>query len=469
MKSTFKYLPKYGYPLLVLLHVALGALLFWLPEIGVYYGPLAAAFGLLLIVKNKDQNHEVLFAAAYLTGAEVLIRIMGGSSYELAKYSVAVYVLFGLFFSGFSKKSWLYVAYLLLLVPSILISEGLTGISKSTLVLLRINLNGPICLGLLAIYAFDKKISFGMLSRILLLVSLPALSIAVLVFLHSPAIDSIQIVDSNKYFSAMFGPNQVATTLGLGMFLFFARAILFSESYRLLAFNLVGASFMAYVGLLTFSRGGMIVGVCTTLAMILFVYLRSGSYGKWRAKMGLLAFAGSFMTVVTVVAIQTDGLIIKRYTNQDHLGRTKRIKEGDRLVLATKEMNLFFDNSFAGVGVTKAEDARKSKSGRNYHTHNEITRLLGEHGLMGLGCVVILIGVPIWLFLKRRRHVLLGVFFVFWFLSVNHISTRMLASAFFYALMLLQIDLAPNNIFDRIIVRDSFRKKLVPVTESSSI
>jgi hypothetical protein len=68
--------------------------------------------------------------------------------------------------------------------------------------------------------------------------------------------DVITGTQSNFETSGGFGPNQVATFLGLGMFVFFSRIILESRSKFMLILNLIIALNISYRGIVTFLEAG---------------------------------------------------------------------------------------------------------------------------------------------------------------------------------------------------------------------
>lgn len=433
----------------MLVHALFGVGFYWRIENCKYYSLLIFMIGLGYIIKNKNRNHEVLCAAAYMVGCEVMFRMSYSVSYEFAKYAILVYCGLGIWYSGFSKKAFWYVLYLLLLLPSVLLLEDLMQLPKRSLAILMLNIIGPVCLGLLSIYTFGKKITVTHLSNILLCMALPIFAMSVFVFLKSPNTSNIWGVESNHYFSGMFGPNQTATVMGLAMFLFFARAILNSESKATFLLNLAIGSFLCYTGLITFSRAGMITGSCAFIVLVIVLFRNASPLGKSRVKSGLVAFVVCLFAVFTLISYQTHGLLVKRYTNRDHLGRTKRDKPYSRRAIATKEVQIFIQNPVMGVGITKAEETRKGASGKEMHSHDEITRMLAEHGSFGLIGILILIVTPAWLFFYQKRNVFLLPFFVFWFLTINHSGIRVAAPAFLYALMLLQVDLSSCSFFGR--------------------
>lgn len=450
LNHLIRYATGHKYALVTGLHIVLGVVLYRNPEDGSVLGWLLLIAGILWIVKTKNNNQQVLFAVAYVSGAEVLLRMLGATGYEFGKYTILIFALVGILYNGYSKKAWWYVLYLALLAPSLLLADDLLATSRSDLKLIVLNVSGPICLGFLSIYTFEKRIGFALLSRVLLAAALPTLTIATLVFLRSPEINSIIIANSNPAFSGSFGPNQVATVLGMGMFVFFYRAVLHSGTTRLAAINLLFGCFLAYIGLLTFSRGGMITGICVVMAMLALLYLKSETYGRARAKWGTMAFATCIVSVFALLSYQTDGLLVKRYTNRDHLGRFKGPREGDRSSLAVKEVKLFIENPLVGAGVIAAEHTRQSSFGKKYHSHGEITRMLAEHGLLGALAVAILLLIPAWLFASRRQHLFVGMLGVFWLLTINHSGMRLVAPAFLYALLLLQIDFRHASVFWRV-------------------
>lgn len=470
LNNLIQFCLKNKYLLLVLAHFLLGVLIYLQPLSCRFYSALVFIAGCLYIVLNRNKNQQVLFVIAYLAGSEVLFRMVDGASYEFAKYTILIFSLFGVFYSGFSRKSLLYLLYFLLLVPSLLITNDFLLMSRDQINVVIMSNIGPICLTGLAIYTFGKKVTFAQISQMLLLLALPSIAIATNVFLQNPDVKLLIHADSNPKFSGLFGPNQVCTTLGMGMFLFFLRAILNSQSRIIFAINLFIGSFLAYVGLLTLSRAGMITGFCALVVTGVFVFYKSKDYGKSKVKSGLIAFLVCFFAVFSLISYHTDGLLVKRYTNRDHLGRTKRVKESDRLSIASREVNLFIKNPVLGASVGEAEKVRMADLGREIHSHDEITRTLAEHGSFGILSILILIVTPVWLFFYKRQNVFLAGFFVFWFLTINHSGMRLVAPAFFYALMLLQIDLSNVAFFSRVKQkRTVFANSFTAKTVSNSI
>lgn len=437
------------YFLLLFLHVVLGGLLFVTPAIGSYYGILVVTSGFFLILRNKNRNHEVLQVAGYLIGSEVLLRMTNGFlNYEFVKYVMVILAGIGIYYDGFSRRSLPYWIYLLALVPSLIFEKDLAALTRSAFNGIVFDLSGPICLGAMAIYTFDKKLTLTELHRVIIAMGLPILSCGVYVFLFSPPVDSyLRGVSSNSMFSGGFGPNQVATLLGLGMFVFFMQFVVGMQKKVLSTINLSISAFLCYVGLMTFSRGGMITGLAICVVFLGSVYYFSGTFGKTIAKKGAVYFMLCLIMVVGLIYYQTNGLIINRYTNRDHRGNVLKERNFDRKELAEKQIKIFMENPVLGTGPGERIKIQKAKEVKQFASHDEITRLLANHGISGLLNVLILIFTPLVLFFKTRHNVYLAVFFAFWFLSINHSGMRTAAPAFLYALTLFRVDVGRNSFF----------------------
>ncbi|WP_298222077.1 O-antigen ligase family protein [Flavobacterium sp.] len=435
---------------ILLAHILLGCILYKYPKLGSYFGILVAVSGFFYVIFHKNKNHEVLQVAGYFIGSEVLLRMTYGFlSYEFMKCSLLMLAGLGIFYDGFSKKTLPYWIYLLALIPSIFFENDLSNITRTTLNGIAFDLLGPVCLGFFAIYTYGKKISLQTLNTILMAIGLPILSCGAYVFLYNPDIDIyLRGVCSNSMFSGGFGPNQVSTILGLGMFIFFMQLVINSATKIRFGVHLSIFSLLCYLGFLTFSRGGMITGCAICIIFLISIYYGSESYGKAKAKTGLVYFTSVVLLVIGLISYQTNGLIEKRYTNRDHRGKVQKDTSVDRKALAQTQIRLFIENPVLGVGLGKGITVKEVKSG-HVNSHDELTRLLANHGIMGLLNILILIITPMVLFFKSRHNAYCVVFFTFWFLSINHSGMRTAAPAFLYALTLLCVKIDDEIFFKK--------------------
>jgi hypothetical protein len=424
---------------LILIHLMIGILIYKFPFMAKIYAYASLLYGIYFTVKNKNANHEVLYASAYIVGCEVFLRMSHGNlNYEFAKFSVMLFSLLGIFYSGFLKKSWPYWLFLLLLVPGILIATQ--TLSPSVVAKISFDISGPVCLGICSIYTFRKKITAVQVNNLLLTIGLPIISCGIYLFLRSPEMKTIHFnTESSFALSGGFGPNQVATALGLGMIVFFSRLIL--QPFRLLyiGLNFIIATYLCYRGFLTFSRGGMLVALITIIVLLFFVYVHADPVARkqlyFRTFLIFVSFSGMFF----ITSYQSKGLVEKRYANEDKHGKPRIHKATGRFKVALGEIQMFAENPIFGIGSGRGKEIRTQILGKRTSTHNEITRLLAEHGVFGLAAILILIAIPVFLYFDHKKNIYLAAFFVFWLLTISHSGMRTAAPSFIYALALLNI------------------------------
>ncbi len=432
-----------SYLFLILLHVFIGALGYVLPFTSKIYGYSIFIFGLYYIIKSQNRSNEALIVAAYVVGSEVFLRMTGGNPlYEISKYGVMVFILLGMYYSGFSKGAAPYWTFLLLLVPSIVISTFALNFETDIRKAIAFNISGPVCLGIASLYTFRRKISLEDTNNILLSMGLPIISCMVYLTLYTPNIQEVVTgTESNFQTSGGYGPNQVATILGLGMFIFFSRIILDSKTKFQILINVFIALNITYRGMITFSRGGMITGFLMIFLLLFFLYFKSNFAGKVKLNYIIVLLVIALIATWSYTSFQTGGLIDKRYANQDAAGRAKKSQLTGREEIATDEINIFLKNPIFGVGVGKGVEVRKLDTPDAALSHDEITRMLAEHGSLGVLALLILFFTPLVLYLDNKFNMFLLCFVVFWLLTINHAAMRTAAPAFVYSLSLLNVQL----------------------------
>jgi len=431
-----------NYIFLVSYHALLGVLIYFIPEFAKIYSLLILLVGFYYVIKTRNLNNEVLFVCAYLVGIEALLRMTGGNLlYEFSKYGVMIFLAIGMYYSGFSNKSIPFWIYLLLLFPGIIVATETLNLKSDIRTSLAFNISGPACLGIAAIYCYNRKILFSKLNDILLAIGLPIISTITYLILYTPELKTILIgTGSNPETSGGFGPNQVATILGLGMFIFFSRLILYSKTKLILIINLIIAFNISYRGLVTFSRGGMITGMVMILILIFFLYGNTNKKGKYKLNILLVFFLIGFFLTWLYTSSQTGGLIDKRYANQDAVGKKKESQFTGREDIWNSEIAAFEDHPVFGIGVGKGLEIREEATGGLIiASHNEITRTFAEHGTIGIIALLIVLLTPAFLYLGNNQNIYIFCFLVFWLLTINHAAMRIAAPAFVYSLSLLKV------------------------------
>lgn len=381
--------------------------------------------------------------SAYVITVEVFLRMTNGAILnEFGKYAVILFMFIGIIYSGFSNRAFIYWIFFILLIPSVILSVFSLNMDTDIRKAIVFNISGPVCLGISSIYCFQRRITFDRLKVVITALALPLVSIAAYLFMYSPSVkDVVRGTDSNFATSGGFGPNQVSTILGLGIFVFFVQLLLNSKSKLLIAVNGFLVLVFAFRGIVTFSRGGVMTGIVMIVLLLIVLYKQGNA--KSKAKVGLVIIL-TFLAGVGVwgySSMQTSGLINKRYANQDAAGREKKSKLSGREVLIASEFQMFLDNPILGVGVGKNKEIREEETGIEAASHNEITRMMAEHGTLGIIDLLILLFTPLLFFVNNRQNVFVLSFWAFWLLTINHAAMRLAAPAFIYALALLSVQI----------------------------
>jgi hypothetical protein len=434
MKNT-----KLSYTYLIIIHAIIALAVFALPFLSKVLALILPIVGFYVVNKTKNKNNEVLIVAAYMIGVEVFLRMTDGNfNNEYIKFNVIFFMFMGMIYSNFSTNAFIYWFFLILLIPGILVTATATDYDVDVKKFLIFNLSGPVCLAISAIYTFKRKILFSNLQNIVVAMGLPIITTTVYLFLYNPSVKEVVTgTQSNFETSGGFGPNQVSTILGLGIFVFFTQLILFSKTKKEIFLNGFLLLFVSYRGIVTFSRGGIITAVVMIICLMFLLYYFSNAKGKTKFSLVFIMTALMAAGIWTYSSFQTSGLIEKRYANQDAAGRTKKDNLGGREEIIDSEFKIFMDNPILGVGAGMGKEIRKESFGATVASHNEISRMMSEHGLFGVFGLLLLFLTPFILYVNNRQHLYFLSFYVFWLLTINHAAMRTAAPAFVYALTLL--------------------------------
>lgn len=411
------------------------------------YMLIVLAYFVYNIVIRKDKTKYVLLGAAYITGAEVFLRMTKAFIfYETGKYAVILFFLLGIIYLGFKRSAFPYLLYLLFLVPGVLVSYDLISYDANFRTTVLFNLSGPICLSVAAVFCFGRTVHFRDFLKMLDYIVYPLISMLVYITLYSPNIqDVVTGTASNAALSGGYGPNQVAIVLGLGAFILFTRLLI---PYKNAVVNWVMIFIMllmSYRALITFSRGGVLVSVLMCLVFTLVLYLNTGLKSKAKISFKLIGIVIVTLLVWSYTIFQTGGLIQNRYSNEDALGREKEDVTTGRGDLLAVEFEAFKENPFTGIGVGRGKFEFKEEIGIGSASHNEISRMLSEHGVFGIFALLVLVFAPLFSKMNGAKNIYFYPFLIFWGLTIAHSSMRIAAPAFIYALCLLNIDYAPKK------------------------
>jgi O-antigen ligase len=189
--------------------------------------------------------------------------------------------------------------------------------------------------------------------------------------------------ESNFASSGGFGPNQVSAILGFGALSAFLASFDRNAglSFRLIMLGMTLA--LVIQSAMTFSRGGLLVaGLSTATALW---YLIRDRRARMRLLMAVIALsvAGVYVIVPTLDSF-TGGALSKRFGNHELTGREDVVRD---------DLDVWIANPVLGVGpgMAKFHRVRTNHGGRPMAAHTEFSRLLAEHGLLGLSAMGVLL------------------------------------------------------------------------------
>jgi hypothetical protein len=373
--------------LFVVAHVPLALAMRQYPSLSTLHALTILIIGVGFALANKGLR-EVTYVGAYLTGAEVLWRMTSANiPWEFCKYATGLVFILALLRSGRVRMPLLPTLYFALLLPAIVPTAMDYNMSLEYVrQMVSSNLSGPFALMACAWFFSHVKFSSSQLESLFLAIIGPTVGIASIAFFSTVEAEHIRWgTQSNFISSGGFGPNQVSGALGLGvlialMFLVRSKANIWSK-----VFIFITLAFLAIQSALTLSRGGLI-GALGAALVCAFFWMRDR---KTRRKLFPIAIV-ILMTGVLILPILdgvTNGALSARFETVETTGRTE---------IAQSDLKMWENNPFLGVGVGMSmfrETGWKA-------AHTEFTRLLAEHGALGLIALLLLL-LAGWIRLRR--------------------------------------------------------------------
>lgn len=424
----------FRFPLfLLLIHLPLGLMCYQSRSLAALH-----AFGSLAVGVYFALRPDLSFAwptavIFYIAGSEVLWRMSRAEVFwEFGKYAIAMIMLAALFSRKKFRVPTAPLLYFALLIPACIATLLESGIADAK-DKLSFNMSGPFLLFISAFFFTNASLTWPELKRSLLGLILPIASIGGVAMFYTVTLDNIEFgTESNFASSGGFGPNQVSSILGLGVFICGALLLIFRN--RIKESLILGALllFFATQSMLTFSRGGMYNAILAFLVMIL-----AGSTGLKNNLTKLLPLVGAAAVFIVLIFPYmndfTGGALQERFEDTETTGRMEIIEA---------DLQIWADNPVLGAGVGEARDLREAYFGKAVGAHTEFARVWAEHGALGvLGLVCLFVGTGISLWSNKSPLLMaLGIGAVAWscFFMTNA-GMRLAAPALMWGLSFLSI------------------------------
>ena len=418
-------------------HLPLAYLMRVSPQVATLHALAMVALGLWFIIQDK-QPFRLIYLTGYIIGAEVLWRMTRvGLLWEYDKYAVSFLLLLAMLKWRKSFKT-LPLIYSLLLLPAVVMTvTGSSSIFQARSDI-SFNLSGPFALTIVALFFSGIEFNGRQLRQLLLYTVMPIAGVAFLVLIkaESATLADFASAQSNFLTSGGFGPNQVSAILGLGALLCWV-IILTQEKFGVLkcVLSLLMVWFLAQA-FLTLSRGGVVNFLVAASLATPFLAKKQGRM------LSIFVISAAILGIFVFLVIPrmdrfTGGALTERFTDTGTTGRYE---------LIAKDLKLWEKNFLLVVGPGRAAYLRDRQTGLSGITsstsaglaaHTEYSRLLAEHGLLGLLALLLLLAMFFGNFLRAKTSLAKGLtlaFMVWSLVEMSHAAMRLAAISYFFAL-----------------------------------
>lgn len=427
---------------ILIIHFLLGVFAGNFPAFVFYWTLLFFIYSLVQVVTS---SRPAYIYAAYLVGMELLMRMsQSGVPHEFTKYAVTLLLIVEIFKS---RKPWPsgIVIYALVLLPAAFITQGKN--LEETRQLISQNLSGPLCLVAATVYFYNRAFNISRLKLVITQILFPLAAILGYLFIQTPDLSTIDFGYGSNFEASVYGPNQMSSILGLGILLIgvcYLMKIRLFESYVVLVF-FVGM--LAFRGLLTFSRGGMLTSIIILVLIAVFLFWKTIRQQRYFFR---TAFYAGIIGILFLFTFRytnqiTGNALLDRYTGKKANQQVESIDEitSGRTLIILIDWQIFLDHPVLGIGAGMGKFFRQSYGySISVAAHNEFSRMLAEHGFFGVVGIIILLFLPIKRFVNanspiERVIIIMSVGFCFVFMT--HSATRLAAPCFLYGLTFIKV------------------------------
>jgi len=412
------------------------------------WGASIFVYGTYLTIKNKNKNGEAHLTIAYLIGAEVFLRMtFSGLPFEMGKYSTIFLLSVAMIVDNHKRGyPFLIIVYMLLMLPTVPLTVAYYDDFAVLKQKLFFNLMGPLSLMVSTLYFYHLRMGMKDFVNISRAIVLGTTTMALYVFFQVGDYASVQFTySSNAVSSGGFSGNQVSSGFGIGVAIIGINLVLKNRLFYYLAIDMGLLVLFIFQGLMTFSRGGMLTGVLAVLVGAFFYYFSNFSQlvAFLRHNFFKLILAGFIAVGAFVVTDKvTGGYLSVRYFNvgEDGFKQKEDLTTGRGDILKG-DIDLFVETGMVGVGPGVSMFERNTH--RGFAAHVEFSRLLAEHGLLGMICMIILLILPLIQFFKLLprpdNQMIFVALMVMSLLTMTHAAMRLGMVGFFYGLAFILI------------------------------
>ncbi len=402
-------------------HIPLALLMRQYSQVATLHALAVLGIGIGLAVLGRKPMH-VGYIGAYIAGAEVLWRMSDAAvPWEFGKYAPFVVFVVALLRVPHLKAPGLPFLYFALLLPSIALTLTQLPLTQAQQQI-SFNLSGPFALAVSAWFFSHVRFDGAQLNKMFIALLAPLVGIACVTLYATLTAANLNFGSgANDVTSGGFGPNQVSAALGLGALLAFWFVLdeKLKLQHRTLMFGLM--IFLTVQSAITFSRGGLYNACGAMLLASLLLTHDARSRIRLVLMFALLFVVGYFLILPGLDAF-TGGALMERFQDTSLTGR-------DLLIQA--DLQIWLEHPLAGVGPGISAILHEAFF-KDTAAHTEYSRLLAEHGLLGLAAMILLGVMTLRNFRRtrtKRGKAAVALLAAWSFLFMTNVAMRMVAPA----------------------------------------
>lgn len=384
-----------------ILHIFIAMLIKDSPTISTRYAQLVFLIGAWAALRGR--HSLVVCIISYIVGGEVLWRMTKADLFwEFGKYAVSG-ILFLAILSALPKRrslrnsGYLLIAYFILLLPAISLTP-LEPFSRWR-DMVSFNMSGPLSLCICGLYFSGLVFDREDLQRAFTWLIAPVICIAFISLIGIIKAPSISWgLYSQEEASGRFGPNQVCSILGLAAFLCIVCCYLVKTN-RIFKIFMASVSFWFFShAILTFSRGGVVSTGVTAMIYLMFS-IRSRKGRVTSLLLGIFLILAMHFYITPKLNYYTKGMLRARYERHEQIAGLEVYESTGRIGFLLSDLRAFMREPLYGHGVGSSEQIHLQAIGRSAVAHTEWSRILSEHGILG---VFSLFFLGVWVFRRYR-------------------------------------------------------------------
>ena len=432
-----RYYPIYIFALMVGIGIATACI----PQLALLMDAGAFVYGAYVTLVKRNRNGEAHLYAAFIMASEVYLRMSHVElPWEFGKIAVSFLLLLGMLIEKQKRTiPLIFILYLLMLLPGVFVPEWTDMIQFKKEFMFTFY--GQVVLVISVFYFYKRNMTLEQWMKVGQMILWGVVLTSALLFVKTPDYATIHYGGgANFVASGGFGPNQLAAILGMGIMLLGYFLLINKRLLTWKWLEIVLLFLFTYQGLFTFSRGGLFSAVIALAVAVIAIYMAEPKRASGLLRINPLKI---FLLIVILGIAYTQanhitgGALEKRYTNVDEYGqKIKKDYSTNRITIVKDDLHTFSENLFTGAGIGGGRAYREQNTGISA-AHVEFSRMLAEHGILGLFALIILLFYPVFMFFKIKNtfsRFTMVVFVLYGLLTMSHNALRLAMPSFLYGL-----------------------------------